>query len=250
MPLVLHPFGGYRFLPGIQPYSCGVAADHGFEIVHVTLQTPLSWRLGFQRIEKYLADMQRPKTALCAMELRSPRPFTFPGFAAFNAEYAQVLRDWGIFVNDVNPVARTNVAPELAPPTEPSLYAFSWTRRVSEPSPPTFVVAGAGELPEGVLERDQIVGLGNTTPAGLRLKAEFVLNLMRNRLAGLEVPQDVISAIDVYTVHSIGELIADPILTRLPAGRRIGLQWHFTRPPIVDIEFEMDIRGVRTELQI
>jgi len=29
-----------------------------------------------------------------------------------------------------------------------------------------------------------------------------------------------------------------------------GIRWHYTRPPITEIEFEMDLRGVRTELHL
>lgn len=127
MSLIDHPTGNYRFLPGIAPYSCGVVAAPGFEIVHVTLARPVPYRVGFARIEQFLSDAKRPRASLCAIELRSPRPFTFAGFAKFNAEYAAILQEWGLFVDEKNPVARTNVAPELHPPTEPVLYGFSYT---------------------------------------------------------------------------------------------------------------------------
>src|SRR5690348_2426286 len=91
MPLVDHPTGNYRFLPGIAPYSCGVVSAPGHEIVHVTLHRPVPWREGFERIRAELDVEDRPLVALCAVELRSPRPFSFPGFAEFNAEYAKVL---------------------------------------------------------------------------------------------------------------------------------------------------------------
>src|SRR5438045_1735280 len=84
MPLVDHPTGNYRFLPGIAPYSCGVVSRPGFEIVHFTLHTPLPYRQGFGRTAQFLSAAGRPKAALCAIELRSPRPFSFPGFAEFN----------------------------------------------------------------------------------------------------------------------------------------------------------------------
>ena len=57
-----------------------------------------------------------------------------------------ILEGWGLFVDGVNPVARTNAAPEVAPPAEPSLHGFSFTRPSDDAAPPTFVVAGAGEL--------------------------------------------------------------------------------------------------------
>jgi hypothetical protein len=147
MPLMDHPSGDYGFLPGIAPYSCGVASKPGFEIAHVTLHRPVSYAQGFQVIETHLADEGRPKAALCGIELRSPAPFSFQGFGEFNAEYARILEGWGLLVEGVNPVARTNVAPAVAPPTEPVLYGLSYSRPCDPSLPPTLVVAGAGNCP-------------------------------------------------------------------------------------------------------
>ena len=55
MPLLDHPLGDYRFLPGIAPYSCGVVSAPGFEIVHVTLHRPVAYRRGFDEVERHLA---------------------------------------------------------------------------------------------------------------------------------------------------------------------------------------------------
>lgn len=247
MPLLDHPTGNYRFLPGIAPYSCGVVAAAGFEISHVTFARPLPYRLGFERIATFLAESHRPKSALCAIELRSPRPFTFDGFAAFNAEYAAILKQWGLFVEGVNPVARTNVAPELHPPAEPALFGFSYTRPASTSPRPTFVVAGGGELPEGKLDAKSIVAVGDTSPRGIETKARFVMGLMENRLHGLGAEWSDVSAVNVYTVHAIDAILRDVILARMgPAGPQ-SVHWHYTRPPIQEIEFEMDLRGMRID---
>lgn len=248
MPLTDHPTGNYRFLPGIAPYSCGVVSSPGYEIVHVTFQKPVPYREGFERIAKHLAAQGRPKTTLCGIELRSPKPFTFPGFAAFNAEYAEILKDWGVFVDGVNPVARTNVAPVVCPPAEPSLYGFSYTEACPKDQPTTFVVAGAGELPEGVLERSGIVALGDTSEKGLRTKAEFVMGLMESRLKGLGVDWSMVNTIDVYTAHSLTPLLPETVLGRIGASSIHGALWHYTRPPIEEIEYEMDVRGTCTNL--
>ena len=89
---------------------------------------PLPYRAGFERIAGHLAAAGRPKAAACAgSNCAPPRPFSFQGFAAFNGEYAAILKEWGLFVNGVNPVARTNVAPVVDPPAEPVLYGFSYT---------------------------------------------------------------------------------------------------------------------------
>ncbi|MFO0952059.1 MAG: hypothetical protein U0835_13115 [Isosphaeraceae bacterium] len=248
MPLTEHP-GGYRFLPGIAPYSCGVVSAPGFEIVHVTLERPVPWRAGFDLIDRHLQSERRPRAAFCAAELRSPRPFTFEGFAAFNGGYARVLEEWGLFVGGVNPVARTNVAPVVFPPAEPCLYAFSYTRPCGRDLPPTFVVAGAGELPEGVLSADAIVRAGDVSPEGVAAKAEFVMGLMESRLHGLGVGWPAVTAMDVYTIHPIDRLLPGILFGRAGEAAVHGVRWFYTRPPIEEIEYEMDVRGVRTELR-
>ena len=250
MPLTDHPTGNYRFLPGIAPYSCGVVSSPGHEIAHVTFQQPLPYRKGFEQIAQCLAARNLPKAALSGIELRSPKPFTFPGFAAFNAEYGKILQDWGVFVNGVNPVARTNVAPVVVPPSEPVLYGFSFAQPCTASQPTTFVVAGAGELPEGVLERNGIIALGDTSPSGLATKAKFVMDLMEARLTGLGVNWSMVSTVDVYTAHSLTPLLPEIVLGRIGAASIHGALWHYTRPPIEEIEYEMDVRGTRTDFVI
>lgn len=244
----VHPHGNYRFLRGIAPYSCGVVSIPGYEIIHVTFQEPPAYRQGFERISEFLASRNRPKSSLCSISLRCPSPYTFLGFKQFNDEYASILNDWKLHVDGVNPVARTNVAPEFAPPTEPVLYGFAFSSPCVENCFPTFVVAGAGELPEGVLDRNSIVALGDTSAQGIATKANFVMKLMSSRLEGLGVKWELANRINVYTVHSISDLLPMTILS--PIGRTAihGVHWHFSRPPVEEIEYEMDVRGVRNEI--
>lgn len=250
MPLIAHPAGDYLFLPGIAPYSCGVVSSPGFEIVYVTLQKPIPWRRGFEVIDHYLASARRARTALCSLSLRSPRPFSFEGFREFNSQYTEVLQDWEVFADGLNPVARTNIAPVMNAPAEPSLYAFAFTRATEPAMRPTFVVAGAGELPEGLLQRDAVVSLGDTSPAGLVTKASFVMDLMANRLSGLGVDWSDVTTSNIYTPHSLTPLLPEVILGRLTSARLHGAVWHYSRPPIEGIEFEMDLRATRTEIRI
>jgi hypothetical protein len=214
------------------------------------MHTPVPYKQGFELIRRHLADDGRKETALCGIELRCPKPFSFDGFAQFNAEYAAILKEWGVFVDDVNPVARTNVAPESAGPAEPSLYGFSYTRRCRLQQRPTFVVAGAGELPEGILAAEGIVSRGDTSAQGIAVKARFVIELMEARLTGLGAGWPSVTAIDVYTVHPIHHFLHDVILARAGAAAVHGIRWFYSRPPIEEIEFEMDLRGVHTEIRI
>ena len=239
--------GGYSFLKGISPYSAGVAASPGFEIEHVRLERALPLERGFQRIESYLESLQRRRQALCAVELRSPRPFTFQGFQDFNQRYVVILQHWGILLDGLNPVARTNVAPELDPPAEPSLYGFSISMAARN-APTTFVIAGAGELPEGSLDPHDVVRRGENTADALREKAHFVMGLMSSRLTGLGVSWAQVTATQIYTVHDIHPFLAQEILGGMHEATRIGVNWHYARPPIESIEYEMDLRGCRREV--
>lgn len=245
-----HPTGNYRFLPGIAPYSCGVVSSPGFEIVQVTFQQPPAYRLGFEQIAQWLQANGRPKAALCAIALRSPKPFSFPGFAAFNAQYAEILKSWDVFVDGVNPVARTNVAPVIGPPDEPVLYGFSYTQLCPSDWPATFVVAGAGELPEGVLERTGIVALGDVSLSGIATKAKYVMDLMENRLHGLGANWSQVTTVDIYTAHSVAPLLPEIVLKRMGSASVHGVHWHYSQPPIEEIEYEMDLRGTRAELRL
>jgi len=37
------------------------------------------------------------------------------------------------------------------------------------------------------------------------------------------------------------------VLPGLPAARRHGVTWYYARPPVIDIEYEMDLQGVVTQ---
>ncbi len=239
--------GGYSFLKGISPYSAGVVAAPGFEIEHVRLERALPLEHGFHEIEGYLASQHRRRQALCGVELRSPRPFTFQGFQDFNQRYVGILNRWGIPLDGLNPVARTNVAPEVAPPAEPSLYGFSVTLP-SENGPPSFVVAGAGELPEGSLDPHDVVRRGEASADALREKVRFVMERMSSRLAGLGVSWAQVTATQIYTVHDIHPFLAADVLGEMHEAARTGVNWHYARPPIESIEYEMDVRGCRREV--
>ena len=97
--LVENKRGNYSFLKGIAPYSGGVVAEPGFEIVHVRLPryTPLA--SGFDAVEAHLKKAGRPLQAMCGMELRSPKPFSFTGFHQFNSMRATLLKTTEFFAN-------------------------------------------------------------------------------------------------------------------------------------------------------
>ena len=242
--LIHFPDSGYAFLKGGFPYSQGVRALQGFTIERVRFAQPVPVVQGFAAIEAHLSALGRPRTALCAAELRSPAPLSMSGFKTFNEGYVEVLKRWNLFRDGLNPVARSNVAPQFAPPSEPCFYAFCFTVPAKYTGA-NFVVAGSGEWPEGGQFPDDVVARGDVSPAGLTEKARFVMGKMQDRLAGLGASWREASAVQVYTVHDIHSILSGETLPR--TGNGAGLTWHFCRPPIEELEYEMDVRSVAVE---
>ncbi len=240
--------GGYRYIKAVFQYSGGVAALPGFEIERARLARPVPLEQGFSIIEKHLAAIGRPIKAFAACELRSPAPFTEQGFKDFNLKYSKTLERWGLWRDGDNPVARTNVCPLYGAPATPSIYAFSYTLE-SKTKRRTFIVAGGGEAKEGRASyRETVVRLGDTSREGLREKLRYVMTEMELRLSALGFTwADAIST-QAYTVHDIGALVGEEIVKRGAAAG--GLSWHFCRPPVVDLEYEMDVRGAASEIVI
>jgi hypothetical protein len=78
----------------------------------------------------------------------------------------------------------------------------------------------------------------------MREKAAYVLGVMRDRLHGLGGDWAEVTAINVYTKHPIEPYLADVILRQVGPAAIHGVTWHLSAPPIIEIEFEMDMRGV------
>jgi hypothetical protein len=239
--------GNYRFLPGIAPFSSGAVAMPGHQVVHATLRRPMPWRKGFELIDAHLSEQKRPRAALCAIELRIPAALTPDGFDGFNAGYQALLEEWDLLVDGQNPIARTNVAPVVGAPGEASLYGFAYTAP-GGPTTPTFVVAGSGETRRSASGRAELVRAGETSTEAMREKAAFVLGVMRDRLHGLGGAFTDVTAINVYTKYPIEPYLADVILRHVGPAAIHGVTWHLSAPPVIDIEFEMDMRGVARRL--
>ncbi len=238
--------GGYRYVKGVFQYSAGVAAAPGFEIERVRFRRAIALADGFRAIEAHLRALGRPLAAFCACELRSPAPFTETAFADFNREYVAPLTRWGIVTDELNPVARSNVCPALDAPGEPGFYAFSYTVPARAGACASFVVAGGAEAPEGKANyRDHIVRRGDISPEGLRAKARFVVAEMESRMQALGYGWSAATQTQLYTVHDVHPLLADELVAR--GATPGGLTWHYARPPVIDLEFEMDVRGVTRE---
>jgi hypothetical protein len=239
--------GNYRYIPAVFQYSGGVAAEPGYRLERFMFKNPVPLKEGFARVADVIKGAGRPLTSFAACELRSPAPFTEEGFRAFNEIYVGTLAEWGIFdaATRTNPVARSNVCPEIEKPAGPSFHAFVFTVPDASAAP-SFHVAGSGESVEGKANyRDHTVRLGDVSVSGLTEKARYVLGEMERRMALLGFAWAQTTASQLYTVHDPHPFLATEIVRRGAA--RCGLTWHFARPPVIDLEYEMDCRGIAVE---
>jgi hypothetical protein len=217
-------------------------AAPGFTIEQVRLARAIPLMAGFALVEERLRAAGRPRAALCAVALRSPEPFTFEGFKEFNAIYSGVLKSWELMVDGINPVARTNVAPVAGAPRVPSLYSFAYTAP-AENGAKSFVVSGAGEMPEGAAGPGDVVRRGETSPDAMAAKTRCVLGVLDGRLGGLGAKWNEVTTTNIYTEHDVNALLGAEILPHIGAAGQYGVTWHYARPPIVSIEYEMDLFG-------
>jgi hypothetical protein len=242
------PAGNYRFIPAVFQYSSGAAAATGYEIERVRFDKMPPLAEGFAQIARYIQAARRPLTSFCACELRSPGAFTEDGFRRFNEHYVKTLAEWGLFDGTTNPVARSNVCPEINPPAEPSFYAFAFTRP-SEATTPTFVIAGGAELRDGSGSySERTVRYRDLSPDGVKEKVRFTVGSMASRLGAFGYGWGQTTAVQAYTVHDFHPVIADELVRH--GATRSGLTWHFARPPVIDLEYEMDCRRVMRETVI
>ena len=240
--------GNYRFIPAVFQYSAGSAALPGYEIERVRFDKWLPLAEGFAAAAKYMQAAGRPLTAFCACELRSPAAFTDEGFRKFNEHYVKTLAEWAIYDGKTNPVARSNVCPEIDPPAEPSFYAFSFTRPGTSTGP-SFVIAGSGESKEGgATYAERTVRYRDISPDGIKEKVRHVVGAMESRMGAFGHGWKEVTASQVYTVHDFHHVLVDELVKH--GAVRSGLTWHFARPPVEGLDFEVDVRGVAHELVI
>lgn len=238
--------GGYRYVPSVFQYSAGVAALPGYRIVRETFAEPVPVARGFDMIEARLKSGGLPTTRFCACELRSPGQFTDEGFKAFNELYVVTLKKWGIMTDDIiNPVARSNVCPDVGAPAEPSFHAFSYVVEDSDDAAPTAVISGGAEAREGNGPyAERIVRLGDTSPDAILEKALYVVNEMQRRLGLLGFTWADTTSVQAYSVYDFHHAMRD--MAELNVLRN-GLTWHYARPPVIGLDYEMDCRVVHDE---
>lgn len=239
---VPHGTGTYRYIPAIGPYSSGVAAENGFRIVALTFAEASPVEAGFRRLDAELRVRGLPATALVGLELLSPHPVDLGAFDTFNQTYMRLLAERGLLEGEVNPIARTNVCPVRNGPANPVVHTAFVVQPVEGEGGSDFVVAGCGELIGGLTQAN-IVAVGDLSQDGLWKKSNAVLDAVVARIEALGATGQDPNIVNVYTAHEVGGL-SQLVTTRLPGAARFGFVHKYARPPVTDVEFEMDCRHV------
>lgn len=239
--LTPRPDGDFSYLPGSGTYSRGVVANKGFTLVHATFRTPLPLAQGFKAIVAHLASIGRPAQAFCGAELRIAEPFTTEGFATFNKTYIALLDKHGLRNGEQATGTRTNVAISGAiAPKSPSVFAFTYTvPGARDGGRKSFIGSGLGEVNTFP---------GKSSPKAMAAKAANVMAALNDQLAALGTKWTDVSQTSMYTVRSVDSYVQDVVLAGMGPAARYGLHWFVAAPPILDLEFEVDIRGVSQEL--
>jgi hypothetical protein len=230
---VIKTAAGFRFMPTDDgPFSQGVVAEPGYRIVrvHAPHFTPLEE--GFRLVERTLEAAGRPTTSICAMELRIPKPLTQGDFDDFNRPYVAQHERWGLRVDGHMAPARTNVSPEVEPPSVPCLRAFCHTVEGDWPRN-TFVISGAPEPPG--------------THGGPAAYWNAIAKTLDERMAALGVAWAEVTDAQIYATRADYEMFAESALSRFQELVRPGLRWFFSRPPISFLNLEIDVRGLAME---
>ena len=250
--LILRPEGNFSFVPAHGTYCKDVLPHSGFQLVHATFVQAVPLVGGFAAIQAHLAGCGRTVQALCGLELRISEALGFPDFDSFNRTYVALLDQYRLRNTDgeatLATMTRTNVAPETpaAKPSEPSIFAFSYVVPGSRSAGrKSFVCSGSGEL--AGTGRDSIIALGDTSPNGLRAKAHWVMQNYDQRIAGLGLSWADVTCVNLYCVHPPASFFEQEMLHVMGRHAGLGVHWHYARPPIIEIEFEADLRGAALE---
>jgi hypothetical protein len=229
------PEGNYRYLaaPG-QPFSSGIVADEGFDLVRAIFRNPVPLEEGLAAARRHVESQGRPATAIGGFELRIIESFTQDGFDTFNRAYVQRLEAMGIRATDDRPAARTNVAPTRKIVNEPSVYAFTYTVP-GRPPTTSFRLSGSAETRTDGSDMERL---------------QSVLDTLDTRLRELRVAWERATATSYYSNFGPSGEIEAAIVDRIGRAGLHGMTWFPSSPPIQGLKFELDVRSIGTELSL
>ncbi|GAA5176411.1 hypothetical protein GCM10023321_84730 [Pseudonocardia eucalypti] len=248
--MIHHDAGGYAFAPSDLGFACAaLRALPGHRLEWAVLPAPVPLADGFELARRHVEGLGRPPAALCGFDVRLPRSLPRAEFGAFNRGYIARLREWGLLTEHGCPLSRTNVAPTVRPPAEPSVLAFSYTVQRAG-GDPNFVVSGVGELPDDTVIPDGVVRHRETGPEALMEKARCVVEVTRKRLDAIGVAWDGSAAMHLYSAHDLAFAVQRELFVAEGIAPVHGVIWHDAAPPVDDLELEIDARAYDRQLRL
>ena len=205
---------------------------------------------GFAQIAEYIEAAGRPLTSFCACELALAGGI----YRGRLSPFQRALRQDAGGMEDLRWHHQSGGAQQCLPGNRSAdravvlcllLYAPEPAARrkvSSSPAAPRRVV-GCGSYPE------RIVRYRDAQPG--RIEGESPASPSEPWKAGSarsDFGWKDTTAAQAYTVHDFHPVIADELVRR--GATRSGLTWHFARPPVIDLEYEMDCRRVTREVLI
>ncbi|MDE2333679.1 MAG: hypothetical protein KGK10_03995 [Rhodospirillales bacterium] len=246
--MIAMPAGFAYLAAGPRPFSAGVIARPGHRLVRVRPRNALSLADGLGLAASHLAARGLPALALAALELRAPAALAPEAFAAFNRDYANLLRERGFLAGDTFPIARSNMAPLFDPPRQTLLHAFTYAAPAASlpgggpEGAADFLVSGKPELSE---DPPGIVAAGDTSAAGMHAKAHFVVAALRATTDALGGDWSLLTGAQAYTPHPLEGARA---VLRASGLADLGVTLVPGYPPVTGLDFELDVRAISAEL--
>jgi len=73
---------------------------------------------------------------------------------------------------------------------------------------------------------------------------------MQASLTALETDWSAVTALDLYTEHDRHAFLPTEMLAAMGPAAAHGIHWYDSRPPVIGLEVEADVRGIRQELRL
>jgi hypothetical protein len=216
-----------------RPFSGGVVADGGYDLVHARFARPIGLAAGLAAAARQVDKAGRTVHAIAGFELRIPKPLTEAEFAGFNEVYVAQLKGLGLEIDGLMPAARTNVAAMVGGVSEPSVYAVSYTVPAVRTAR-AFVLSGAPEEESG--------------DAATML--DSIMRVLALRLEEIGASWSDATAIQLYGIDDVQAELVDRALSRTGQAAVHGIHWFPSRPPIVGLKLEIDVRSAGLELVV
>ncbi len=203
---------------------------------------------GFARIKQHLEKLGRPVTALAACELRSPKPMSVAEFQEFNREYLKTLHEWGCRARRDQCAGAQQHRADHRGAVRLELLRLHLHGAGSECVRRLPDLGPAGDQARRArgrahVRRPRRVAEGSRREGALCRWTACARASMRSAATGAASPHRR-STPCTTSARCWRTCSAELKISQ------IGVAWYPGWPPVSDMEFEVDVRRVRTELVI